>query len=382
MDFRLSKMHQLFQRTVAEFVDKEVIPVAQEIDERNEFPRKLFKRIGELGYFGLRYPKDVGGIGSDTIMFMIFCEELARGSMSVAASATMQCLMGTNFVYQYGNDNIKNRIFIPALKGDKVGVIAFTEPDAGSDLSAMKTTATKSGNHWILNGSKTWITNAYVADYFTVAALTDRTRGLRSVNFFLVEKGTPGFTISGKIEKLGLRGTESAELVFENCRIPEENLLGIESKGISALMSILSEIRVMTGALSIGLARASFDAALRYSKERVQFGSPIGKFQAIRIKLANMATELEAARLLVYYAAWLIDQKVRCMKEASMAKLYASELANKVVDETSRIFASYGYAMDFPIQRYLRDAKFLLFGGGTSEILQDIICNELGLKSI
>jgi alkylation response protein AidB-like acyl-CoA dehydrogenase len=377
MDFKFSDEEILFKKTVASFVDTEVKDVADELDARGEFPSALFRRIGELGYFGLRYPPQYGGAGANTIMFCILCEELARGWLALAALTAMQALMGTNFIYRYGSEEHKRNLLIPAIKGEKVAAFALTEPSAGSDLGAIQTTAEKKGNVYVLNGSKTWITNAPIADFFTVLAYTDKSKGLNGVNFFLVEKGTPGFSVGKKIDKISVMSGHTAELAFDNCEIPSINLLGKEGEGFKQLQAILEEIRVMTGALSLGLARAALDACINYGNTRIQFGKPIGKYQAIRMKLASMATELEAARLLVYYAAWLIDQGKPCTKEAAMAKLFASEMANRVVDYATRIYGGYGLSTEFPIQRYFRDARFLLFGGGTSEILQINIGREL-----
>ena len=377
MDFTPSAEEELFRKTVATFVEKEVMPVADELEKKGEFPTSLFKRAGKLGYFGLRYPSKYGGTETNTIMFSILCEELARGWMSLAMITAMQSLMGTNFIYSFGTEDHKKRLLIPAIKGEKIAAFALTEPGAGTDLESIQTTALKKDNQYILNGTKTWITNAPVADFFTVLAYTDKSKGLKGVNFFLVEKGTPGFSIGKKIEKISVRGGTIAELSFNDCQIPLSNMLGKDGEGHPQLQEILAEIRVMTGALSIGLARGALDACVEYSKERNQFGRPIGKFQAIRMKLGEMGAELEAARLLVYYAAWLIDQKESCMKEASMAKLFASEMTNRVVDEATRIHGAYGIAEEFPIQRFFRDARFLLYGGGTSEILRLIIGREM-----
>jgi len=285
--------------------------------------------------------------------------------------------MGTNFICRFGTEDHKKRLLVPAIKGEKIAAFALTEPGAGTDLEAIQTTARKEKNQFILNGTKTWVTNAPVADFFTVLAYTDKNKGLKGVNFFLVEKNTPGFSIGKKIDKISVRGGTIAEIAFDDCQIPLSNMLGKDGEGYPQLQGILAEIRVMTGALSVGLARGALEASIKYSQERKQFGRPIGKFQAIRMKLGDMATDLEAARLLVYYAAWLIDQKKSCMKEASMAKLFASEMANRVVDEGTRIHGAYGIAEEFPIQRFYRDARFLLYGGGTSEILKLIIGREM-----
>lgn len=378
MDFRLTEEQELFRRAVADFVDREVIPVAQELDEQEEFPRELFQKVADLGWLGVRYPETYGGAGADNMTYNLMCEELARGSMGLAATVAMQALMGTDFVHRFGTAEQKQRLLVPALRGEKITTIAMTEPEAGSDLGGIRTTARRDGGEYVLNGTKMWITSATVADFFTVAAKTDPDAGFRGVDLFLVEKGTPGLSVGRPIRKLGTRASETTEVILEDVRVPAENLLGgEEGGGVTLLRGILDEIRVMTGALSLGLARASLDAAIQYAGEREAFGRPIVKFQAIQHKLAEMATQLEAARTLVYRAAWLIDQGEPDTNISAMAKLFASEMANSVADETTRIFGAYGFAMEYDAQRYFRDARFLLYGGGTSEILKNIIAREL-----
>jgi len=379
MHFQLSEGQELFRRSVAEFVDKEVVPVAARIDEEGQFPTELFQKVGELGYFGVRYPEEYGGASGDEVMFTLLCEELARGSLSLAASVSMQCLMGTNFIYRFGTEEQRQRLLVPAIHGEKMGVICMTEPDAGSDLGSIKTIAVRDEDGWVLNGQKTWVTNATRADFFTVAAKTDPEAGFKGIDLFLVERDRPGVSVGRDIPKMGVRAQETAELILEECRLPAENLFGEEGTGFRNLQAILAQIRTMMGALSLGLARAALEAGAQYARERVQFGRPIARFQAIRHKLADMATELEAARWLVYRSAWLVDQGNPDMKAASMAKLFASEMANRLADESTRIFASYGFAMEYDVQRYFRDARLLLLGGGTSEILCTIISREMGL---
>lgn len=370
---------KLLRETFAKFVDNELVPVAREIDEKDEFPMEFFKKLADMGAYGLRYPEKYGGSNGTTTMFCIMCEELARGSMAVAAFTAMQCLMGTNFIFAHGTEEQRQRLLVPAIKGKKVAAFALTEPDAGSDLMALRTSANRVNDGYVINGMKTWTTNAPYADFFTVLCQTDKSKGPRGLNFFLLEKDTPGLSVSPKFEKLGTRGTWISELAFDNCHIPLENRLGEEGKGLRNLMQILAEIRVMTAALSLGLARAAFEASLRYAKERVQFNKPIGKFQAIQMKIATMATEIEASKLMTYNVTRMLDEEKACMKEASMAKYFASETACRAADEATRIFGSYGYSMEYPVQRFWRDTRFLLFGGGTSEILQVIIARELGL---
>lgn len=369
----------LLRKNMARFVDQEIVPRAREIDEKKSFPYEVFQTLGRMGAFRIRYPRARQGGGGNCTLFCIMCEELARGSMSLAAITAMQCLMGTNFLFHYGTEDHIRRLFLPAMEGEKVAAFALTEPDAATDLAGVRTTAEKTPDGYRLNGMKTWITNAPVADFFTVLAQTDRSKGFRGMNFFLVERGTPGLSVSKKFDKLGTWATEISEIAFENCLIPKENMLGEEGRGLSNLMKILSEIRTMTAALSLGLSRAAFEASLQYAKERTQFGQSIGNFQLVQSKIANMATEIEASRLLVYNAARLVDQGVPCMKEASMAKYFASEAACRAADQATRTFGAYSYSMEYPVQRFYRDTRFLLFGGGTSEILQVIIAREFGL---
>ncbi len=382
MDFTLSPQHEIFRRTVAEFVDKEVTPRVAEMEARREWSQDLFKRMGALGYFGLRYPEKYGGAGADTLMFAIFLEEMARGYMSLAAAAMMQCLMGTNFIYRFGTEEQRERLLVPAIRGEKIGTIAMTEPGAGSDLGAITTRAVREGDSYILDGTKSWITSATRADFITVAAKTnpDPKAGFKGIDMFLVEKGTPGLTIGKKLDKVGVVASETSEIALKEVRVPKENLFGgKEGSGGAALREILNEIRVMTGALGLGLARAARDESIKYAQQRMAFGKKIGDFQAIQHKLADIETSIELSRLTVHYGAWLIDQKMPCNKEAAIAKYYATEAAVKAADEATRIFGAYGMAMEMAPQRFFRDARFLLYGGGTSEVLRNIIAKEMGL---
>ncbi|CAG0979345.1 butyryl-CoA dehydrogenase [Anaerolineae bacterium] len=382
MDFTISPQHEIFRRTVAEFVEKEVMPRVPEMEARGEWSHDLFKRMGELGYFGLRYPEKYGGAGADTLMFAIFLEEMGRGYMSLAAAAMMQCLMGTNFIYRFGTEEQRARLLVPALRGEKIGTIAMTEPGAGSDLGAITTRAVREGDSYIIDGTKTWITSATRADFFTIAAKTnpDPKAGFKGIDMFLVEKGTPGLTVGKKLDKVGVVASETSELFLKEVRVPAENLFGgKEGFGFSALREMLNEIRVMTGALGLGLARAARDEAIKYTQQRMAFGRKIGDFQAIQHKLADIESDIELSRLMVYYGAWLIDQKKPCNKESAIAKLYATEAGVKAADEATRIFGAYGMSMEMSPQRFFRDGRFLLYGGGTSEILRNIIAKEIGM---
>ncbi len=377
MDFSLTAEQALFQKSVREFVERELIPAAADIDERDEFPRELFQRCGALGYYALRYPESIGGQGADAITFVLLIEELARGNLALASIVGMQCLNGTDILYHLGTDEQRERLLAPALQGEKIGTIAITEPDAGSDIGGITTTARQNATGWVLNGRKMWITSATVADFFIVAAKTDATKRTKGIDLFLVEKEMPGFSVGRKIDKLGTHGSLTAEIILENVHVPTANLLGEHGSGFAYLRSTLAEIRAMTGALGIGLGQAALDASIRYSQERSQFGRPIGKFQAIAHKLAAMATELEAARWLVYRAAWEAGQRQPDVKLGAMAKYFATEMAQKLADQATRIFGSYGYAMEYEAQRYYRDARFLLYGAGTSEILLTLIARQI-----
>src|SRR5438093_10848891 len=374
----LTPEQEEFRRAVARFVDAEVVPEAEAIDERAEFPKRLFKRIGELGYLGLRYPEAYGGVDADMVTYCLFAEELARGSLSVAAAAAMQSLMGTYFIYAHGSEALRRKYLGPALRGDLVATFALTEPNAGSDVANITTRAERRGEGWVLRGTKTWVTSAPVADLVTVAAKTSGGRGLRNVALFLLDRASMrGITLGKSIEKMAVRASVTGEIVLEDVEVPEAHCLGGEAGGVEKIGEILAEIRVMTAALSVGLARAAYEAALAYSRQRVAFGKPIGEHQAIGFKLADMLAGIHAAALMTYQAAGRLDVGRPVAREAAMTKLLASETAVKVTDEAARIFASYGLAMEYPVQRYFRDARFLLPGGGTSEILRLVISREL-----
>ncbi len=367
---------ELFRESARAFVEKEVLPRAEELD-RPEFPWDLFRRLGELGYFGLRYPEEVGGQGGDFRTACVLYEELAAGSLSLAAICAMQSLMGTHFVHRFGTPEQKERYLRPALRGELVGTFALTEPWAGSDLGAIRTRARREGGGWVITGAKTWITSAPVADFLTVGAKTSDEPGLANIALFLVDAKTPGFTVGRPIEKLGVRASLTSEVAFQDCRVGPDALLGGEGEGVRNVGGILSEIRVMTAALGVGLARRALEEAARYAADREAFGRPIGRFQAIEHKLAEMATDLYAARLVTEDAAARIDAGLPVTREAAMAKLFATEACVRITDECTRIFGSYGFAMEYPAQRYFRDARFLLYGGGTSELLRGLIGRDV-----
>ncbi len=375
MNSNLNDIQKSVQQTFKEFVDNEVVPQAAAIDENAEFPKELFQKVGELGFFGMRYPEEAGGTNMDIVSYTLAVIELSRGSLSLAAACTMQSLMATYFLYRLGDDEVKTH-FEAALRGEEIGGICMTEPNAGTDLFSLTTKAEVKDDGFILSGQKTWVTSAPVADFFTVLAKTDKAEG---ISIFFVPTNLEGVNVGKSIEKLGVKGSVTSEVSFDNVKLPLNYLLGNLGDGSKYLKEVLAEIRIMTAALAIGVATAAFEDALQYSKEREQFGRPICKFQAVKMNFAEMAVQLETAKQYTLYAASLSDAGHTQQKEAMIAKLHASECANSICDKASRVLASYGYAMEYPLQRYLRDARFTLIGGGTSEILKINIGRELGL---
>ena len=375
MNFELTDRQRAIRDTFARFCDERIAPQAAAMDEAHAFPRALFKELADLGFFGMRYPEEAGGTGLALTEFCLALAEIARGSMSLAAAAAMQSLMGTKFLHMLGNADIVKRLFKPALKGEKIAAICMTEPNAGSDLNSIATAARKVDGGYLLSGRKTWITSAPLADFFTVFAKAGEEKKL---TIFLVERSFSGLSVGREIHKMGVWALPTSEVSFDACFVPDSHRLSREEgDGEGHLRKTLAEIRIITGAMGLGIARAALDEAVRYSSERKQFGKPINRFQAIQLKLAEMATELEAATHLVYYAAWLRDANLPHHQQAAMAKLFATETAATVCDKAARVLASYGYAMEYPVQRYLRDVRFLLIGGGTSEILKLIVAKEL-----
>jgi len=369
VNFAPTEEQQAIQETFHRFAEREIRPRARELDEKAEFPRDLFRRAGEIGLFQLRYPEPEGR-GGDTVSLVLAIEELAWGSLGFAASCTMQSLMGTTFVHRFGTPDLRTRLLEPALRGEKVGAICMTEPEAGSDLGSLKTRADKRGDGWALTGTKTWVTSGPFADFFTVLARTGET----ALSFFLVEAGAKGLRIGRNIEKLGVRCSPTSEVYFEET--PAAQLLGDEGAGMSYLRDLLGEIRTVTAALALGVGRAAFEEAKEWAGTRRQFGRPIGGFQAVQEHLAEMAVDLEAARRLTYWAAWRRDRGLPCATEGAMAKLFASEAAVRACDRASRVLASWGFASESAVSRYVRDVRFTLFGGGTSEILRGAIARE------
>ncbi|MCK4765169.1 MAG: acyl-CoA dehydrogenase family protein [Candidatus Aminicenantes bacterium] len=379
MDFKFTEEQDFFRAAVRDAVDRLIRPRVQEIDEADDFPMDLWKQFAELGYLGLRHPEKYGGLDVDVMTAMIFYEELARGSCGFAMTVTMQILMGTYFIARFGSEEIKQRVLAPAVKGEKIGTICFTEDQSGSDLSGTRTTAVKKDGGWVINGRKNWITSGPICDFCTVLATTDPAKGAEALSFFLVEKGAEGFSTGQKIDKLGSHGSVTGELIFDNVWVPRENLLGEgPGSGIKYSTDILNEVRVMTALNACAIADEAMSDARKYALERVAFGKPIGKYQLIRAKFANHWAWYEAARLFAYKAAWMIQEGMDCRDECMLAKMFATEMCMSAVDEASRIYGGNSFAMEYPQQRFFRDARFLLFGGGCHEVLR----NALGASYI
>jgi alkylation response protein AidB-like acyl-CoA dehydrogenase len=371
-----SNAEEMVKKVVARFVDKEVIPVAGDLDASAEFPRELFDKLARMGVLGIRYPVKAGGSGGTTIQFCIAMQELARGLMSLAAMTAMQCLMGTNGLYLYGTRQMHEDYLKPALRGEKIGAFQLTEPEAGGDLGSVRTLARKVSDGWVINGMKTWSTSGPYGDFHTVLCQTDPEKGLKGLMFFFIPSDTPGFAASKKFETLGTRNSALSEIYFNDCHVPDEFMLGELGRGLDVLLTILAEIRIMTASLALGLHRAAMDASIQYAKERIAFGKPIGKYQLIQSKIADMAVNLEAGSLMVEKVSRLIDKKVSCLNEATMAKYFTTESACSACDQATRIFGAYAYSMEYEVQRYYRDNRFLLYGGGTHEVLQTTIARQ------
>ncbi|MEM4408166.1 MAG: acyl-CoA dehydrogenase family protein [Candidatus Caldarchaeum sp.] len=379
IDFEFTEEQKMFRETVRDFAKNEIEPLIEEYERKEEFPKHLFPVLGEMGFLGIVFPEKYGGIGLDKVTECVFAEEMGRVcagiAMCINAHVDLACLP----VWKNGTEEQRERYLVPAIQGKLIGALGLTEPNAGSDVRGIKTQATKKGDRYVINGSKTWITNGCMADFYIIAAYTDKAKKGEGISLFIVDKGTPGFAVTRKIEKLGHHSADTGELAFDGCEVPEENLLGGQEGGFQAVMDTLIAARITHAIKSVGIATAAFEYALQYSKEREAFGRPISKFQAIGFKLAEMATKIETARLITYKAAWLYDQGKRCVKEASMAKLYAAEVAQWVTSEAVQVLGGYGYAVEYPVERYFRDAKLSSITEGTSEIQHIIIGRELGI---
>ncbi len=383
MDFDLSEEQQLLRKTVREFAEEQLAPHSREWDEKQEFPREVFARLGALGLMGVCWPVEYGGAAMSTLDWAIVMEELARVDAGVALSLAAHHSLCSGHIHLAGSEAQKKKHLVPLAKGEKIGCWGLTESSAGSDAGGTKTTAVRDGAHYVLNGSKTFITNGRLADTAVVMAVTDKSRGKKGISAFIVERGTKGFRSGKKEDKLGVRSSDTSELVFEDCRVPVENLLGQEGMGFIDTLRILDRGRIGIGAFSVGIAQASLEASMRYARERKQFGHMIADFQAIQFKIAEMATKVAASRLLVHRAATLRDDGREHTAESSMAKLFAGEAAVEVAMEAIQIHGGYGYVKDYPVERYMRDSKIGTIGEGTSEVQKLVIARELlGLRGM
>ncbi len=377
MDFLFNEDQILLRESVREFSLKEIAPRVKEMDEKKEIPEDLLRKIAEMGYLGIIFPPEYGGAGLSYIDYCIILEEISKVDPSIGLTIAAHNSLCSNHIYLFGNEEQKRKYLTRLAKGETLGAWALTEPTAGSDAGSIKTTARKEGNKWILNGTKVFCTNGSTSDIIVVMAVSDKSKGKRGISAFIVEKGTKGFYPGKREDKLGVRASDTSELIFEDAEVPEENLLGEEGRGYHDALTVLDGGRVSIAAFSLGIAVGALEAAIKYSKERVQFGQPISNFQAIQWMLAEMATEVDAARLLTLRSAQLKDKKLDAIKESSMAKYYASEVAVKCANLAVQIFGGYGFTKDFPVEKFYRDSKIATIGEGTSEIQKLIIAKEV-----
>ena len=377
MDFAFTQDQELLRRTVREFAEQEIAPTVMRYDESQEYPRAIVTRAGELGLMGVIFPERYGGAGLSYIEYVIAVEELSRVDGSVGISVAAHNSLCTNHIYEFGSEEQRTRYLPKLTSGEWIGAWSLTEPTAGSDAGGTRTVARRDGSHWVLNGSKTFTTHGSVGDVCVVFAVTDTEKDKHGISAFVIERGTPGFRPGKKENKMGLRASDTSEVIMEDCRLPAEQLLGAPGAGFVDAMKILDGGRISIAALALGMARGAYDAALKYSTQRRQFGRSISGFQAIQFMLADMATELDAAALLTYRAAWMKDQGAKTTAESSMAKLFASEVGVRVCDRALQVFGGYGYVKDFPVEKYYRDVKLCTIGEGTSEIQRLVIAREL-----
>ncbi|MED1114777.1 acyl-CoA dehydrogenase AcdA [Bacillus paramycoides] len=377
MHFKLSEEHEMIRKMVRDFARNEVAPTAAERDEEERFDRALFDQMAELGLTGIPWPEEYGGIGSDYLAYVIAVEELSRVCASTGVTLSAHTSLAGWPIFKFGTEEQKQKFLRPMAEGKKIGAYGLTEPGSGSDAGGMKTTAKRDGDHYILNGSKIFITNGGIADIYVVFALTDPESKQRGTSAFIVESDTPGFSVGKKESKLGIRSSPTTEIMFEDCRIPVENLLGEEGQGFKVAMQTLDGGRNGIAAQAVGIAQGALDASVEYARERHQFGKPIAAQQGIGFKLADMVTDVEAARLLTYQAAWLESEGLPYGKESAMSKVFAGDTAMKVTTEAVQVFGGYGYTKDYPVERYMRDAKITQIYEGTQEIQRLVISRML-----
>ncbi|MHB1125555.1 MAG: acyl-CoA dehydrogenase [Bacillota bacterium] len=377
MIFELTDEQELLKKMVREFAEEQVAPGAAERDEKEEFDRSLFEKLGELGLTGIPFPEEYGGAGADYMSYAITVEELSRVCASTGVTLSAHISLCSWPIYKYGNAEQKKKFLVPLAEGSKLGAFGLTEPGAGSDAGATRTTAVMDGDEYVVNGSKIFITNAGDAEIYVILAATDRSKAHRGISAFIVEKGTPGFSFGKKEHKMGIRSSSTMELIFDDCRIPKENLLGEEGQGFKIALSTLDGGRIGIASQALGIAQGALEAAIGYAKGREQFGQPISNFQAIQFMLADMSTQVEATRLLVYRAAYMESNGLPYGKESAMAKLFASETAMAVTTKAVQIFGGYGYTREYPVERMMRDAKITEIYEGTSEIQRVVIGSHI-----
>ena len=377
MNFELNEEQQQIKWSVREFAESEILPHVMEWDEAQRLPEELRPKLAELGLMGVIFPEEYGGAGMGYIEYATIIEEIARVDGSIGLSVAAHNSLCSNHIYMFGTEEQKQKYLVPLTQGESFGAWGLTEAGAGSDASGTRTNAIKSNGGWLVNGSKNFITHAISCQTLVAVAVTDRERGNKGISAFIFDKTMQGFRSDKKENKLGMRASETASVVFEDCYVPDENRLGDEGEGFTQSMKILDGGRISIAALSVGIAQGAFEAAVKYSKERQQFGQPIAEFQAIQFKLADMATQIEAARLLTLQAAAMKDAGKNVTKQSAMAKLYASETAVRVAEESIQIHGGYGYTKDYPAEKYWRDAKLCTIGEGTSEIQRLVIAKQL-----
>ena len=375
--YKLSEEQLEMQKMFRDFAEKEVAPKAIDVDENHRFPEENAKKMQELGFFGIPFPEEVGGIGLDTLTYVLCVEELSKACATTGVIVSAHTSLGTDCINKFGNEEQKEKYLVPLASGEKLGAFALTEPDAGTDASGQKTVAVKDGDEYVLNGSKVFITNAGYADIYVVFAMTDKSQGTKGISAFIVEKGTPGFDFGAIEDKMGIKGSSTMELVFRDCRIPAANLLGEEGKGFKYAMQTLDGGRIGIAAQALGIAEGALNKAIKYVKERQQFGRPIAKFQNTQFKLAEMAIDIESARHLVYKAACLKDAGESYSIAAAEAKLKAARVAMDVTTKAVQLFGGYGYIKEYEVERMMRDAKITEIYEGTSEVMLMVVSGAL-----